>query len=143
MSNHDPARLLAEVALLRLLGDLPPGTPPFTISARSHGFAGVIRIGPPSELPPQPGTCRELSAKHREVLEAATVEIARLGRGVLGSEIRGALMAAGTRWGVSTVNTTLADLVNLGLLINHNDKRGYFLPDPPRRQLHNRGSESI
>ena len=128
MSSIDPARLLAENALLRLLSELPAGTPPITVQARVNGIGAVLRIGPPADVPLATNGVAsgpKLSSRHHEVLDAVAVESARLGRRVLGSEVRAALRAAGIRWGVSTVNTTLADLVDSGHLVNDNDKRGY------------------
>lgn len=129
MSSIDPVRLLAENALLRLLADLPAATPAITVQARLNGLGAVLRIGPPTDVPlASVGENRgRMSSRDREVFDAVAVEVARLGRRVLGYEVRAALKAAGIRWGVSTVNTTLADLVAGGYLVNDNDKRGYGL----------------
>jgi len=132
MSSIDPARLLVENTLLRLLAELPPGTQSMIVQARFNGMGAVLRIGSPTDLqvaPRGPDNSRKLSSRHREVLDAVAIEAARLGRRVLGSEVRAALKAAGVRWGVSTINTTLADLVDSGHLVNDNDKRGYGLAD--------------
>lgn len=128
MPVPDPSRLLAELALMKLLAELPAGVQPFTVQTRMNGLAGVLRIGAPADLP-LAETRDELTARQRECLEAVQVEIARLGRRVIGSEVRSALKAAGIRWGVSTINTALADLVDRGLLVNDNDKKGYGLPE--------------
>lgn len=131
MAPIDPIRLLAENCLLRLLSDLPAGTPAFTVQARLNGLGASLRIGPPTEIPLDAcgDNSSRLTSREREVLDAVAVEVARLGRRVLGSEVRAALKAAGIDWGVSTVNTTLADLVAVGRLVNDNDKRGYGLAD--------------
>lgn len=134
MPSPETARLMAELALVKLLGELPAGTTAFTVEGRFNGLVGVLRVGTPNDLPlvGAGSSSRQLSPRQQEVYDAARLEIARLGRRVLGCEIRAAMAAAGIRWGVSTVNTALADLVNHKWLVNDNDKRGYGLPDEAR-----------
>lgn len=124
----DPIRLFVENALLRLLAELPRDVPGMTVEQRFGSVAAVIRIGTAAEIP-FATVPDKLSARQREVYEVVQVEIARLQRRVLGSEVRAALKAAGLRWGTSTINTALADLVSLGLLVNDKDKLGYGLSE--------------
>jgi hypothetical protein len=43
------------------------------------------------------------------------------------------LRASGLRYAPGTVGEALAELTKAGLLVNPRDKRGYRLPDWPRR----------
>lgn len=125
----DPPALMAENRLYRLLADLPPAWPgrPVVLTARVPGVAAVLHLGPPGSLPVPAADGRPLSAREREALQAVRAEVARLGRRVLGREVRAALAAGGYRWSAGTINSALAELVGKGVLINDNDKTGYGL----------------
>ena len=131
MLSIDPIRLLVEHNLLKLLTELPPGWPPapMVVEQSLHGLSVSLRFAPPgSELPANDHDGRT-NAIEREVLDAVRVEIDRLGRRVMGAEIRTALKAAGCQWGVSTINRTLAELVARKILVNERDGRGYGITD--------------
>ena len=55
------------------------------------------------------------------------------GRPLTRKEVVRALRAAGAPHGAGTVGKALADLTAAGDLVNPRDKRGYRLPDWPRR----------
>jgi hypothetical protein len=56
-----------------------------------------------------------------------------VGRALTRKEVIRALRAAGKAHGPGTVDKALADLTAAGELVNPRDKRGYRLPDWPRR----------
>ncbi len=135
MPSTDRAMLLIEARLLRLLGELPPGWPPTPISVTAvvHGQAAILTLRPVAESGDAKSKGR--TSCERDVLDAIRVEMERLGRRVLGAEIRSAMRAAGSTWGASTVNRALADLVADGLVVNENDRHGYGLPDAASGKL--------
>lgn len=130
MPIRPPSLLLAENYLLRLLLDLPSGWPSelTTVKASHAGITAILRIGP-TDSQPREHRADELSGRAREILEAVQVEIDRLGRRITGAEVRAALKLAKCRWGISTINRTLADLVAAGHLANGRDGLGYGRPD--------------
>lgn len=131
--SHEALTLLVERTLYQLLAQLPPGWPPnpLNVDARSHGTVATLRLGPPSAMPVVLPQLDDLTPREREVLDAIRLEVDRLGRRVIGREVRHALILAGTKWSASTVNQALASLVDRGLLVNDNDKRGYGLATDP------------
>ena len=117
-------RLAAENLVLRFLLDLPADCPAVEVTQTRGQLAVTLRIGPAS-------TVRgplALTAREREILDVARQAITEAGRKLQGAELRAALRASGRRWGESTVNRTLADLVAGGHLENDHDGRGYGLP---------------
>jgi hypothetical protein len=122
---NDPAHLLAENALLRLLTQLPQTIAGLMVETRVGNIKATLRIGNPG-LGIEGGSTRK-----KEILDVVRQQITDLGRRITGAEVRTALQAVGHRWSGSTVNTALADLVADGLLVNANDKRGYGLPELP------------
>lgn len=128
--HTDPTRLFVEHQLLRILAELPPGYPasPILFTLTLRDTVATLRIGPPGDVDTTAGVAEPLSEAEREVLGVATAEINRLGRKVIGAEIRVAMQAAGTRWGMSTINRCLADLAAKGVLLNYRNRQGYGLP---------------
>jgi hypothetical protein len=117
------ARMQVELALYRLLAELPPNTS-LAVEVKANGVAAIVRIGPENAMP-KLARHQELDAREQEVFDVTVSEIGRLGRRVVGAEIRAAMKAAGIRWGVSTVANTLSRLVEKRWLVNDKDKLGY------------------
>jgi hypothetical protein len=128
MMPHDPTRLYIEHALLRILAELPPGFPaaPIIMVQSLRDTTATLRIGPANAFEVA-GDDRPMTEAERETFEAVSAETDRLGRKVTGAEIRAALTAAGTRWGMSTINRCLADLVAKGHLLNSRNRQGYAI----------------
>jgi hypothetical protein len=124
MSHHpESRRLLVEMRLTQLLLELGAGWPDQceTVEVRGNGLVAVLRIGPPCNNGKADDGPRDLTPCQRDVLAVVRAECEKVGHGVQGAAVRAAL----PQWGASTVNVALSDLKTLGLLVNHNDKRGY------------------
>jgi Penicillinase repressor len=121
--------LLDNLALQALLG-LPPGwrSTPIERRREANGAVVIVRLCSPNEAPATISRGR-LSTREKQVIATVTAEHARLNRGVQGAEVFAAMEAAGTEWGESTINKTLAKLAAKGYLRNEHDGKGYFV-DP-------------
>jgi hypothetical protein len=135
----DPPPSAALPALLRagiehllddILANLPPGAPPAVFVRTRGGVKVTLHLGPvaPAAAPTDPHG-RPLTRCQQDVLRVARDACTRFGRKVLGAEIRTAVVAAGLKWGTSSINTALADLVAAGMLFNAHDKTGYAPAD--------------
>jgi hypothetical protein len=120
----DPAKLLAENTLLRLLMQLPQGICGMLVETRVGNIAATLHIGDVNKRV-------TLTPRKQQILEVVRRLFAREGRRVTGAEIRTEMQANGVEWSGSTINTSLADLVADGFLVNRNDKLGYGVAELP------------
>jgi hypothetical protein len=113
-----------------ILANLPPGAPPAVFVRTRGGVKVTLHLGPvaPAAAPTDPHG-RPLTRCQQDVLRVARDACTRFGRKVLGAEIRTAVKGAGLKWGTSSINTALADLVASGLLFNAHNKTGYAPAD--------------
>ena len=127
---------LKAVELLRALAELPGSSGGVVRVAAGEGeLACLIQVWPAGMLMPTASAERGRvaggsRAKCRgEVLAA----VRAAGRSVTRKEVIKALRAGGAAYAPGTVGKVLADLTAAGELVNPRDKRGYRLPDWPRR----------
>lgn len=98
--------------------------------------ACLILVWDSTEGMPAVGSARHrVSGGGRIACKADIVEMVRTsGRPLTRKELLKALRQAGRVHGVGTVAKALADLTNIGELVNLKDKKGYRLPEWLRRQ---------
>jgi len=124
---NDSLELVVEAAIIKLLTKLPPGWPsqPLSVSYVLNGTEGTMTIGPPGSTMPVEYTPPSLTACQREVLAVVKSECTKRRRRVVSKEVKAGMRAAGHDRGDTAVQCALAMLVDLGLLVNDNDQRGY------------------
>ena len=121
--------------LLRALADLPRAAARCGWPRRTGGLACLIQVWPAAEMMPAAAVerRRRISGARARCREDVLAVIGRAGRSLTRKEVIKALRAAGRPHGPGTVGKALADLTAAGELVNPRDKRGYRMPDWPRR----------
>jgi hypothetical protein len=121
--------------LLRTLADLPRTPAALRVAEADGGLACLIQVWPAGEIMPSIAIERKrrVSGARARCREAVLDVVRRAGRAVTRKEVIRALRAAGTAHGPGTVGKSLADLTAVGELVNPRDKRGYRMPEWPRR----------
>jgi hypothetical protein len=119
--------------LLRSLADLP--APPTLRVAEVEGrVACLLLVWDSARVMPTVGAERRRRTGRRAGCKEDIVGVVRAaGRPVTRKEVVKALRAAGKDHGPGTVAKALADLTASGELVNPKDKRGYRLPEWPRK----------
>jgi hypothetical protein len=138
MPRGPDARSLVEEAvrgLLRTLAALPQGSVPLRVAEAEGGLACLVQVWPAGGLMPAVAVerRRRISGARARCREDVLAVVRRAGRAITRKEVIKALRAAGLSHGPGTVSKALADLTAAGELVNPRDKRGYRLPDWPRR----------
>ena len=138
MPRGPDARSLVEEmvrGLLRALADSSVGLAPLRVAEAEGGLACLIQVWPAGGLMPAVAAerRRRISGARAQCREDVLAVVRRAGRAVTRKEVIRALRAAGTSHGPGTVSKALADLTACGELVNPRDKRGYRMPDWPRR----------
>src|SRR5262249_24756356 len=122
--------------LLRTLAELSVRVGPLREAEVEGGLACLIQVWPAGEVMPVASAERRRRAKgtreqcRKDVLGA----VQQAGRPLTRKEVVRALREARKPHGVGTVAKALADLTAAGELVNPRDKKGYRLPDWPRRK---------
>jgi hypothetical protein len=121
--------------LLRALADLPRTPAPLRVAEVDGGLACLVQVWPAGGLMPAVAAerRRRVSGARARCREDVLEVVRRAGRAVTRKEVIRALRAAGLPHGPGTVSKALADLTAAGELVNPRDKRGYRMPDWPRR----------
>jgi hypothetical protein len=138
MPRGSDARSLVEETvrgLLRALADLPGGLAALRVAEAEGGLACLVQVWPVGTLMPAVAVERRRRISGARARCRADVQdvIRRAGRPITRKEVIKALRAAGVSHGPGTVSKALADLTAAGELVNPRDKRGYRLPEWPRR----------
>jgi hypothetical protein len=121
--------------LLAALADLGRSVPPLRVADAGGGLACLVQVWPAAlAMPVASAERRRPAGGERSRCRADVLSVVRsAGRPLTRKDVVRALRAAGTPHGPGTVNKALAELTRAGELVNPRDRRGYRLPDWPRR----------
>lgn len=139
MPRGPDARSVVEEKARELLRALAEMTGPAAISLRvaeaEGGLACLIHVWPADGMMPAASAERRRRSRgaRARCRDDVVRVIGRVGRSLTRKEVIRALREAGLAHGPGTVGKALADLTACGELVNPRDKRGYRLPDWPRR----------
>jgi hypothetical protein len=132
------ARALVQRAahdLLRSLAALPE-PPTLRVAEAEAGIACLVLVWNAAEVMPTAGAERRRRVgRGRAECQADILDALRTaGHPLTRKELLKALRSAGKNHGESTVAKALANMTTAGELLNPRDKRGYRLPDWPRKK---------
>ena len=121
--------------LLRSLADLPE-PPTLRVAEAEGGIACLVLVWNAAEVMPTAGAERRRRVgRGRAECQTDIVDVLRrTAHPLTRKELLKALRSVGKSHGEGTVAKALADLTAAGELVNPRDKRGYRLPEWPRKK---------